>query len=47
MLRIVALCAALGDCAASRHEVAAMLGDQFVGHNVGALVVKFGPPANT
>ncbi|MDR3484546.1 MAG: hypothetical protein P4M05_06515 [Bradyrhizobium sp.] len=47
ILGIVALCAALGGCAASRQEVAARLGDQYVGQNVDALVVKFGPPANT
>lgn len=46
-LGIVALCAALGGCAASRQEVAARLGDQYVGQNVDSLVVKFGPPANT
>src|ERR1700682_1981187 len=44
---IVALCVALGACAASREEVVARLGSQYVGQNVDALVVKFGPPANT
>jgi hypothetical protein len=44
---IVALCVALGGCAASRQEVATRLGDQYVGQNVDALVVKFGPPAST
>jgi hypothetical protein len=33
--------------AASRQEVAARLGEQFIGQNVDALVVQFGPPANT
>jgi hypothetical protein len=46
---IVALGAALvlAACAASRQEVAARLGDQFIGQNVDALVVKFGPPTST
>jgi hypothetical protein len=44
---IVALCAALGGCAASRQEVATRLGEQYVGQNVDALVIKFGPPAST
>jgi hypothetical protein len=47
ILGIVALCAALAGCAASRQEVATRLGDQYVGQNVDALVVKFGPPAST
>ena len=34
-------------CAASRQEVAARLGDQLIGQNVDALVVKFGPPTST
>jgi hypothetical protein len=44
---IVALSAALVGCAASRQEVATRLGDQYVGQNVDALVIKFGPPAST
>ncbi len=46
---IVALGAALmlAGCAASRQEVVARLGDQFIGQNVDALVVQWGPPANT
>lgn len=46
---IVAFGAALmlAACAASRQEVAARLGDQFVGQNVDALVVQFGPPTST
>jgi len=48
-LGIVAICAALalGGCAASRQEVISQLGDQFVGQNVDALVVQWGPPATT
>ena len=38
ILVIVALSAALMGCAASRHEVAARLGDQFIRQNVDALV---------
>jgi hypothetical protein len=44
---IVALCAALGGCAASKQEVVARLGDQYVGKNVDALVLQFGPPTST
>jgi hypothetical protein len=44
---IVALCATLAGCAASKQEVATRLGDQYVGQNVDALVIKFGPPAST
>jgi len=47
ILRVAALCAALPGCAASKQEVATRLGEQYVGHNVDALVVKFGPPAST
>jgi hypothetical protein len=47
ILGIVVLGAALAGCAASRQEVAARLGDQYVGQNVDALVIKFGPPAST
>jgi len=46
-LGIVALCAALGGCAASRQEVVARLGDHYIGKNVDVLVVDFGPPAST
>jgi hypothetical protein len=45
-LGIVALCAALAGCAASREEVATRLGQQYIGQNVDALVVRFGPPTN-
>jgi hypothetical protein len=44
---VLVLCATLGGCAASRQEVATRLGDQYFGQNVDALVIKFGPPANT
>jgi hypothetical protein len=37
----------LTGCAASRQEVASRLGQQYVGQNVDALVVRFGPPAST
>jgi hypothetical protein len=49
ILGIVALGAALalGGCAASRQEVASQLGAQFIGQNVDALVVQWGPPATT
>jgi hypothetical protein len=46
IMGIVALCATLGGCAASRQEVVARLGDEFIGQNVDALVVKFGPPTS-
>ncbi len=47
ILGIVALGAALAGCAASREEVAVRLGQQYVGQNVDALVVRFGPPASS
>jgi hypothetical protein len=46
ILGIVALCAALGGCAASKQEVVARLGDQYIGQNVDALVLQFGPPTS-
>jgi hypothetical protein len=46
-LWIVVLCAALGGCAASREEVIARLGEHYIGQNVDALVIDFGPPAST
>ena len=45
-LAIVTLCAALCGCAASKQEVVARLGDQYIGQNVDALVVRFGPPTS-
>ena len=47
VLWIVALGATLAACAASRQEVVARLGDQYIGKNVDALVVQFGPPTST
>ncbi len=47
ILGVAALCAALAGCAASKQEVVTRLGEQYVGQNVDALVVKFGPPAST
>jgi hypothetical protein len=46
ILGIVALGVALAGCAASRQEVAARLGDQFIGQNVDSLVLQFGPPTS-
>jgi hypothetical protein len=40
------LALAVGGCAASRQEVVARLGDEFVGKNVDVMVVRFGPPAS-
>lgn len=34
-------------CAASREQVAAKLGQEYIGQNVDMLVTKFGPPTNT
>jgi hypothetical protein len=39
-------CVGVAGCAASREEVAARLGAEYVGKNVDTLVVKFGPPAS-
>jgi hypothetical protein len=47
VLGVAALCVALVGCAASKQEVASRLGDQYVGQNAVALVMKFGPPAST
>jgi hypothetical protein len=44
---LMAGCFLLSACAASREEVVARLGDRFIGQNVDALVVDFGPPTNT
>ena len=41
------LALALGGCAASREEVAARLGTEYVGKNVDTVVAKFGPPTST
>ena len=45
-LGIIAICIALGGCAASKQEVVARLGDQYIGQNVDGLVLQFGPPAS-
>lgn len=37
----------LSGCAASREEVVARLGSQYIGQNVDTMVVKFGPPSTT
>jgi hypothetical protein len=44
---IVALCVLLGGCAASKQEVVARLGQEYIGQNVDTLVVRFGPPTST
>lgn len=43
---VLAVATLLAGCAASRQEVVARLGSEFVGQNVDALVVKFGPPSS-
>lgn len=45
MKRAFLLALLLSGCAASRQEVVARLGDEFVGKNVDVMVVRFGPPA--
>ncbi len=40
-------CIGVAGCAASREEVATRLGAEYIGKNVDALVVKFGPPSGT
>jgi len=45
ILGIVVLCAALGGCAASREKVSVRLGEHYIGKNMDALVIAFGPPA--
>ena len=47
ILGIVALCAVLVGCAASRQEVVERLGERYIGKSVDALVVDYGPPAST
>lgn len=47
ILGIMELCVALGGCAASRQEVVAQLGAEYIGQNVDALVIQWGPPAST
>ncbi len=45
VLYAVVLCTFLGGCFASTQEVRAKLGDEYIGKNVDALVVQFGPPS--
>lgn len=42
----VAATVILTGCAATQQQVATKLGEQYVGRNVDALVVQFGPPAS-
>jgi hypothetical protein len=46
-LIFVAAALLLSGCGATRQEVAAKLGDQFVGQSVDVMVAQFGPPANS
>ncbi|MEY9437336.1 hypothetical protein [Bradyrhizobium elkanii] len=46
-MSIAAACAVLAGCAASKQEVIARLGDQYIGQNIDRLVVQFGPPTST
>lgn len=41
------LCISLAGCAASRSEVKARLGQEYIGQNVDTLVLNWGPPATT
>jgi len=41
------LAASVAGCAATRQEVVAKLGDQYIGKNVDVLVARFGPPASS
>ncbi|MGJ5182062.1 hypothetical protein ACQR16_35540 [Bradyrhizobium oligotrophicum] len=47
LLDVVAICAVLGGCAASAPEVRARLGQEYIGKNVDALVMKWGPPTSS
>jgi hypothetical protein len=48
ILKIVALCAALGGCGALQQQaVAARPSEQFVGQKVDSLAARFGPPARS
>src|SRR4051794_10515192 len=46
-LGIVVLCVALGGCYATGADVRAKLGQDYVGKNVDALVLRWGPPASS
>jgi hypothetical protein len=41
------LAASVAGCAATRQEVVAKLGDQYIGKNVDVLVTRFGPPTSS
>jgi hypothetical protein len=43
----VLLCVLLGGCAAGAPEVKARLGQEYLGKNVDALVMQWGPPTST
>ncbi|MCA6097114.1 hypothetical protein [Bradyrhizobium australafricanum] len=47
LLSVAAAGAVLAGYAASKQEVVARLGDQYIGQNVDRLVVQFGPPTST
>lgn len=46
-LGIAVLCVALGGCYATGADVRAKLGQDYIGKNVDALVVRWGPPASS
>lgn len=46
-LGVAVLCVALGGCYATGADVRAKLGQDYVGKNVDALVVRWGPPASS
>ena len=46
-LGIAVLCVGLGGCYATGADVRARLGQDYIGKNVDALVVRWGPPANS
>jgi hypothetical protein len=43
----VLFCSIVAGCGVSRQEVAERLGQQYVGQNVDALVMRFGPPSSS
>jgi hypothetical protein len=47
VLRTVVLCFLLAGCYATGADVRAKLGQDYIGKNVDALVVQWGPPANS
>lgn len=46
-LSFAVLCVALGGCYATGADVRAKLGQDYVGQNVDALAVRWGPPASS